>query len=137
MVAANGISLRKGHTLLANLVASGEVPLGLTLYNYKPPQLKKKGAKIDWIVLQPAIAQLHAVAVTAKTTRPYSAALLFDFFLSEGQPILAARDFVPSSARVPSPMGDMPIKFIDPAESIDKQDLWQKQFESIFVKRAR
>ena len=88
-------------------------------------------------MLQPAIAQLHAVAVTAKTTRPYSAALLFDFFLSEGQPILAARDFVPSSARVPSPMGDMPIKFIDPAESIDKQDIWQKQFESIFVKRAR
>jgi iron(III) transport system substrate-binding protein len=137
VVATNGISVRKGHTLLANLVASGEVPLGLTVYNYKPPQLKKKGAKIDWIVLQPAIAQLHAVAVTAKTTRPYSAALLFDFFLSEGQPILAARDFVPSSARVPSQMGDMPLKFIDPAESIDKQDTWQKQFESIFVKRAR
>jgi len=137
IVATNGMSVRKGHTLLANLVASGEVPMGLTVYNYKPPQLKAKGAAIDWIVLQPAIAQLHAVAVTAKTTRPFSAALLFDFFLGEGQQLLAARNFVPSSAKVPSPFGDMPIKYIDPAEALEKQDAWLKQYEAIFTKRAR
>jgi iron(III) transport system substrate-binding protein len=129
--------VRKGHTLLAQLVASGEVPMGLTVYNYKPPQLKKKGAKIDWIVLQPAIAQLHAVAVTAKTSRPFSSALLFDFFLSEGQPILASRDFVPSSSKVPSPFADMPIKYIDPSEALDKQDAWTRQYEAIFIKRGR
>jgi iron(III) transport system substrate-binding protein len=137
IVANNGMSVRKGHTLLANLVAAGEVPIGLTVYNYKPTQLKKKGAKIDSIVLQPAIAQLHAVAVVAKSTRPFSAVLLYDFFLSEGQPILAAKDFVPSSSKVASPYGDMPIKFIDPAESLEKQDRWQKQYDEIFVKRGR
>jgi iron(III) transport system substrate-binding protein len=137
VVATNGMSVRKGHTLLANLVASGEVPIGLTVYNYKPTQLKKKGAKIDSIVLQPAIAQLHAVAVVARSTRPFSAALLYDFFLSEGQPILAAKDFVASSSKVPSPYGDMPIKFIDPAESLERQDAWQKQYDAIFVKRQR
>jgi iron(III) transport system substrate-binding protein len=137
IVAANGVSVRKGHTLLAQLVTSGEVPLALTVYNYKPPQLKAKGAKIDWIVLQPAVAQLHAVAVTAKTTRPYSAALLFDFFLGEGQAILAAGNFVPSSSRVPSPLGNMPIRFIDPVESLEKQDQWRKQYEAIFIRRAR
>jgi len=135
VVAKNGMSVRKGHTLLANLVASGEVPLGLTCYNYKPPQLKKKGASIDWFVLQPAIGQLHAVAVPSSTSRPFSAALLYDFFLSEGQPLLAARDFVPSNAKVPSPFGDMPIKFIDPAESLEKQDAWTKQYEAIFIRR--
>jgi iron(III) transport system substrate-binding protein len=137
VVARNGMSVRKGHTLLANLVASGEVPIGLTVYNYKPTQLKKKGAKIDSIVLQPAIAQLHAVAVVAKGARPFSAVLLYDFFLSEGQPILAAKDFVPSSSKVPSPYGDMPIKFIDPVESLERQDAWQKQYDAIFVKRGR
>jgi len=35
IVRNNGVSVRKGHTLLANLVASGEVPLALTVYNYK------------------------------------------------------------------------------------------------------
>jgi iron(III) transport system substrate-binding protein len=135
VVATNGISVRKGHTLLANLVASGEVPIGLTVYNYKPPQLKAKGAAIDWIVLQPAIAQLHAVAVVSKTTRPFSSALLFDFFLGEGQQLLAARNFVPSNAKVPSPFGDMPIKYIDPAEALEKQDPWLRQYEAIFTKR--
>lgn len=135
VVQSNGISVRKGHTLLANLVASGEVPMGLTVYNYKPPQLKAKGAKIDWIVLQPAIAQLHAVAVTKSTTRPYSAALLFDFFLGEGQPLLAARNFVPSNRKVPSPFGDMPIKYIDPAEALEKQDAWLRQYQAIFIQR--
>src|SRR5439155_2545149 len=43
----NGISTRKGHTLLANLVAAGEIPLALTLYRYKPEQLKTAGAPIE------------------------------------------------------------------------------------------
>jgi spermidine/putrescine-binding protein len=32
IAAINGFSVRKGHTLLANLVAAGEIPLGLQLY---------------------------------------------------------------------------------------------------------
>jgi len=135
IVATNGVSVRKGHTLLATLVASGEIPMALTVYNYKPPQLKAKGAAIDWIVLQPAIAQLHAVAVHAQAPHPNAAALLFDFFLGEGQPLLAARNFVPSNSKVPSPFGDMPIKGIDPAEAIDKQDAWLKRYQDIFIKR--
>ena len=31
----NGLSVRSGHTLLTNLVASGEVPLSMTVYQYK------------------------------------------------------------------------------------------------------
>jgi iron(III) transport system substrate-binding protein len=133
----NGISVRKGHTLLANLVASGEVPLALTVYNYKPPQLKAKGGAIDWYVISPAIAQLHGVAVHNKAPHPHAAALLFDFFLDEGQAILASRSFVPSNRKVASPMGDIPIKFIDPAEALDKQSQWLKIFEDNITRRSR
>ena len=136
IVTTNGISVRKGHTLLANLVASGEIPLAITVYNYKPAQLKAKGAAIDWIVLSPAIAQLHGVAVTAKASHPYAAMLLFDFFLGDGQAILAARNFAPSNSKVASPFGDLPIKLIDPAEAIDKQGPWTRLYEDTFIKRA-
>ena len=135
IVAANGVSVRKGHTLLANLVASGEIALALTVYSYKPQQLKEKGAKIEWLALPPAVAQLHAVAVHAKAPHPHAAALLYDFFLGEGQAILAARNFVPSSSKVPSPLGDTPIRAIDPAEAIDKQDAWLKAFQETFIRR--
>ncbi len=52
----NGFSVRKGHTLLTNLVAAGEVPLALTIFNYTAEQFKKKGAPIDWFTLDPLVA---------------------------------------------------------------------------------
>jgi hypothetical protein len=57
IVAANGISVRKGHTLLANLVVTGEVPLALTAYAYKAEQLRKSGAPIGWFVIPPGVAR--------------------------------------------------------------------------------
>ena len=56
----NGMSVRKGHTLLNNMVVSGEVPLALTVYNYMPEQAKKKGAPIDWIGLEPLVGRPNA-----------------------------------------------------------------------------
>jgi iron(III) transport system substrate-binding protein len=135
IVARNGVSIRKGHTLLAQLVQSGEVPMALTVYNYKPQQMKEKGGAIDYVVLQPAVGQLHAVAVHGQAPHPYAAALLYDFFLGEGQVLLAKKSFVPSSAKAPSPLGDTPVKYIDPAEALDKQDAWRREFEDLFVRR--
>lgn len=137
IVAKNGMSMRKGHTLLANLVQSGEVPVALTTYGYKPMQLKAQGGKVDWFVLQPAIGQLHAVAVHVKAPHPHAAALLYDFFLGEGQAILAKSYFTPSSRKVASPLGDMPIKFIEPEAALDNQAAWLKTFEDVFIRKSR
>jgi ABC-type Fe3+ transport system substrate-binding protein len=46
IVATNGISVRKGHSLLNNMVAAGEVPLALTVYNYMPEASKKRGDRL-------------------------------------------------------------------------------------------
>src|SRR2546428_787190 len=40
IVARNGLSVRKGHTLLPGLLASGEVPLARAVYNHNPEKLK-------------------------------------------------------------------------------------------------
>jgi len=136
IIATNGISVRKGHTLLAQLVASGEVPLALTVYNYKPPQLKAKGGNIDWFVMAPVVAQMHGVAVHKDAPHPAAAELLHDFFLSDGQAILAARDFVASSRKVSSPFDNMDIHFIDPAEAIDKDEQWTRLWEQNVRKRS-
>ena len=136
IVSANGISVRKGHTLLATLVAAGEVPLGLTVYSYKPQQLKEKGAAIDWLVIPPAIASLHAVAVPKSAPHPHAAALLYDFFLSEGQALLAEKKFVPSSRKIASPMGDTPIIPLEPGAALDNNDAWLKTFQETFIRRA-
>ena len=109
----------------------------LTVYNYKPVQLKAKGASIDWLVLPPAVASLHAVAVHAKAPHPNAAALLYDFFLGEAQTILAGRGFVPSSRKVPTPWGDVPIRPIEGGEAIDNQAAWLKVFQDTFIRREK
>ena len=137
IISTNGISVRKGHTLLAQLVATGEIPFALTVYSYKPPQLKDKGAPIDWMTIEPVIAQMHAVSVTAKASHPFAAALLFDFFLGEGQELLAKKHFTPSSTKVPSPFHNVKIRFIDPAENLDKQQQWTRQYDDVVIRGAK
>src|SRR5678816_791958 len=98
-VKANGISVRRGHTLLTNLVASGEVPLALTVYNYKAEQLKNQGAPIDWFVIGEA-----------------------------GQRILAKRDFVPTNKKVDTPLNKVPLEIVDPKVMLDQHDKWTKLY---------
>lgn len=101
LVANNRLSVRTGHPLLTQLVASGEVPLALTVYNYAPEQLKKKGAPIDSFVIEPAIGIPDAIAVAARAPRPKEAAAFRDYMLSEdAQRILADIGYVPTQGRV-------------------------------------
>lgn len=136
IVQINGMSVRKGHTLLANLVASGEVPLGLTVYSYMAVQLKRLGAPVDWFVISPPIAQFTSIAVPKNAPHPHAAMLFYDFLLSDGQQILSNRDHVPVSTKIESPMRNLPLKFIDPASSLDMLDKWTQTFDEVFVKKA-
>ena len=129
--ASNGFSVRKGHTLLTNLVASGEVPLALTVYNSRAEQLKNKGAPIDWFVLQPAIAQVNGAGVSRHAQHPYSALLFFDFLLSEAQSILAKRDVVSVSKKYPSPLSNFPFREMDPSKLLDQGEKWTRLYQEI------
>ena len=137
IVASNGISIRKGHSLLTNLVASGEVPLGLTVYSWNPEQLKLKGAPIEGLPLQPVIAQFSTIAMLKKAPHPYTALLFYDFMLSEGQQLLANQNFVPTAKAIAVPITRIPLKFIDPGEALDNQDKWTRAFQTVVTKAAK
>lgn len=137
IMAANGLSARKGHSLLANLVASGEVPLALTVYNWNPEQLKAKGSPIEGHFIQPVIAQPSTIALMKRAPHPAAALLFYDFMLNEGQRMLHENSYVVTSTRLPSPVAGMEIKYIDPALALDSQDKWLKMFDEIILKKAR
>ncbi len=135
IVARNGMSVRKGHTLLAQLVVSGEVPLALTVYNYKAEQFKGKGAPIDWFSIGTAIARPNGVGVARRAPHPHAAVLFYDFEISEeGQKILAQRDFVPTNRKIDTPLNKLPLKFVDARVTLDEYDKWAKLYEEIFGK---
>jgi len=138
IVARNGISVRKGHTLLTQLVVSGEVPFALTVYNYKAEQLKGKGAPIDWFAIGTAIARPNGVGVARRAPHPHAAVLFYDFEISEeGQKILAQRDFVPTSRKVDTPLNRLPLRFVDARVTLDEYDKWAKLYEEIFGGKGR
>jgi iron(III) transport system substrate-binding protein len=136
IVSTNGISVRKGHTLLTNLVASGEIPIALTVYNYKPEQLKMKGAPIDWYVINPAIARPNGVAISRKAPHPNAAMLFYDFMISDAQELLLKRDFVPTNKKIDTKLNKIPMKFVDPAIILDDNAKWSKLYDDIIVKRG-
>ncbi len=137
IVATNGISARKGHSVLTGLVASGDIPLALTVYSWNPEQLKKKGAPIEGLALQPVMAQPSTIAVLRRAPNPASALLFHDFMLGEGQRLLADNDFIPTSKSVPHPMSGVALKMIDPGRALDLQEKWLKSFDELVLKKAR
>jgi iron(III) transport system substrate-binding protein len=126
----NGVSVRLGHTLLTNMVISGEVPLALTVYNYMPEQAKKKGAPIDWFVLEPAIARSNAVGVARRAPHPNAALLFYEYLLGqEAQQYFVNMDYVPSNTKVTSPLEGVKILQVDPIRTLDEIDKWTALFE--------
>lgn len=137
LVATNGLSVRQGHTLLNNLVISGEVPLALNIYNYMPEQAKKKGAPIDWFAIEPAIARSNGVGVARHAPHPNAAMLFYEYLLGDAQQYFVSMDYVPSNTKVVSPLKGIRIVQANPARSLDESDKWTGLFQSVVVRRSR
>jgi iron(III) transport system substrate-binding protein len=136
IVASNGLSVRKGHTLLAGLVASGEVPLGLTVYNHNADKLKKKGAPVDWDVVQPAIIRANGVALSKKPAHPNAAILFYDFMLSDGQAILAKNEYLPARRTAGSVLDKLQLKFVSAASVLDESAKWEHLYTEIITRQS-
>ena len=137
LVAKNGISPRSGHTLLTNMVVSGEVPLALTVYNYMPEQAKKKGAPVEWFAIEPAIARSNAIGVARKAPHPAAGLLFHEYMLTDAQPLMVGLDYVPTNTKVASPLKGVKILITDPIRSLDEAEKWSKLFDDTVLKKAR
>jgi iron(III) transport system substrate-binding protein len=126
--------VRSGHTLLAELVAAGEIDMALDAHVQGVARLKDKGAPIAWRPLQPAFGQPSSVGVAARAPHPHAALLFADFILSrEGQEIIKSRNRVPSSTAVDSPLNKFDYRLIDPAIMLDEWDRWSRLFSELFL----
>src|SRR3989454_882820 len=77
-LAAAKPEIRSGHTLMAELVASGEIPLAATIYNHNAERLVVKGAPIRWKALKPTFGRPNAIGVAPPAPHPYTAPRLSD-----------------------------------------------------------
>jgi iron(III) transport system substrate-binding protein len=127
--------VRKGHVLLAELIAAGEIPVGLTVYNANAESLKRKGAPIDWLPVQPVVARPQGIAVGRNAPNPRAARAFVDFVLSpEGQELLMSMGRVPASTKVRTHLNDFDYIVVDPVTVLDEQDKWNRLWESLFIR---
>ena len=133
---ANGLSTRVGHPLLTTLVASGEVPVALTVYQYSPEQLKKKGAPIDWFAIEPAVAISDGMAVMKKAPHPHAALLFYDYLLSdEGNRQIAKLGYAPTNRHLESPLSKLRVKVLNPSTLLDESAKSTALFDDVIIKR--
>jgi len=137
IVARNGLSVRRGHTLLAGLVASGEVPFALTVYNHNAEKLKQRGAPVEWYAIQPAIARVNGVALSRKPAHPHAALLFYDFMLGEGQATLVQGNYLPTNRKADPGAARTRLKFVDPAVMLDESAKWEKLYAEIITRQSK
>jgi len=130
--------LRTGHTLIAELLASGEIPLAASVYNHNIERLIKNGAPVKWKPLEPAFGRPNGIGVAKHAPHPHAALLFTDFMLSRtGQELIKKRNRVPSSNAVDSPLNKFKYQMIDPAMVLDESEKWEKLWSELFLKGAR
>jgi iron(III) transport system substrate-binding protein len=136
LVARNGMSVRQGHSLLTNMVVSGEVPLALTVYNFLAEGAKQRGAPVDWFAIEPAVARSNAVGIARRAPHPNAALLFYDYMITEAQKYFVSLDYVPTNKAVPSPLKNIRFKLVDPVQVLDQMDKWTKLYQEVVVRRA-
>ena len=134
-LAGNKPQIRTGHTLMAELLASGEIPLVATIYNHNVERLAVKGAPVKWKPLDPTFGRPNAIGVCKHAPHPYAALAFADFMLSkEGQTLIKERNRVPSSLSVDTRLNKFPFQMIDPVITLDENGRWEKIWSELFLK---
>jgi iron(III) transport system substrate-binding protein len=127
-------TLRTGHVLLASLVAAGDVPVGLAMYNSNIETLRRKGAPIDYVPVQPVVARPQGIGVAKNAPHPNAAQLFAEYVLSpEGQKLFESMGRVP--AKTTSASNNFPFTLIDPVTVLDESARWEKVWSDLFLRR--
>ncbi|MGE5216320.1 MAG: ABC transporter substrate-binding protein [Chloroflexota bacterium] len=139
-LAAQRPTLRRGHSLLAQLLAAGEFPLAL-VFPFEIEQLKRRGAPVDWSTSSdPIVTSINVVALSTKAPHPNAAKLLINYILSEeGQTIIKNVSRVPIRPGVKPNIAKLDqstlkIHYV-PADMFKKISEYEKEFRDLFWKK--
>lgn len=129
--------IRRGHTLITQLVAAGEIPLALTVRVGIAETLKTKGAPLDWTAVEPIAPNPPvSVAMAKNGPHPNAGALFIDFVLSrEGQTIIRSLNRNPTRGDVEQPVPRASkIKLFDMNwdNVVKNYSRYEKQFNGVF-----
>jgi len=84
--------IRVGRDTVTQMMMAGEAPLAVTTYAYNNEGLRVQSAPVDWIAEDLIPALIYPLTLARNAPHPYSAALFYDFMISEEGQRLIARE---------------------------------------------
>ncbi len=115
IAARNGLSVRNGNSVLANMVVSGEVPLALAVYGHMIEQARQQGAPVDWLTIDPVIGRSNGIGVSRRPPHPNAALLFYEYAIGDAQPLMLKMNYLSPLKKLASPLRSSRILFVDPA----------------------
>ena len=93
--------IRVGRDTTTQMMMAGEAPLAVTTYAYNNEGLRAQNAPVDWIAEDLIPALIYPLTMARNAPHPYSAALFYDFLISEeGQRLIAKEGRVVAHPKV-------------------------------------
>jgi len=135
IAARNGLSVRHGNSVLANMVVSGEVPLALAVYSHMIDEAKQQGAPVDWLALEPMIGRSNGVGVSRKPPHPHAALLFYEYLLRDAQPLMVKMHYLsPVKNLASSSLRGTKILFVDPAADSAEVERCDNLYDALIKK---
>lgn len=92
----------KGHTVMGELLSSGQYGVAMSIYSHTVDKAAAKGAPVAWRpALQPVILRPNGAALLAGARHPAAALLWMDWVLTAGQKVIADSKRIPAAKSVP------------------------------------
>jgi iron(III) transport system substrate-binding protein len=134
--AAGGARMIDGHTLMTQLLASGEFGAAASTYKHRVARLKADGAPIQWEPpVQPIVIRPNGVGISADTDAPASSLLFADFMMTDVQKMLIGFDRTPASNAVPG--GGIPSKYKVLIADLRTLNAQRQKWEDLYEQIAR
>jgi len=131
IVARNGLSVRSGNSVLANLVVSGEVPFAVAVYGHMIEEAKQQGAPVDWFSIDPMIARSNGVGVSRRPPHPNAALLFYEYAIGDAQPLMVKMNYLSPVKKLASPLRGAKIVFVDPAANSAEVERCDNAYEAL------
>ena len=137
-LAQQDIYIRRGRSLLTQLLLAGEFDVQIVAYWHEVNRLMRDKAPVGWVGMEPAISGAPQISMVSKAPHPNAARLFIDFVISaEGQGIIAKLGRVAARPGIkPEGYPEKLKLFLPNAELVAAQlDENHKLYESLFLKK--
>jgi iron(III) transport system substrate-binding protein len=136
-LAQQDIYIRRGRSLLTQLLLAGEFDVQIVAYWHEVNRLMKRNAPVGWVGIEPAVTGAPQLSLVDRAPHPNAARLFIDFVLSaEGQGTIAKLGRVAARQGVkPEGYPENLKLFLPNAELVAAQlEENRKLYESLFLK---